>query len=72
MKFAVDLNACENHGQCTYVAADLFALDDDGELTYRREAAAEYVSVELAPEAEERAALAAELCPMQAIRILAQ
>jgi ferredoxin len=72
MKFAVDLNACENHGQCAYVASDLFALDNDGELTYHREAESEYVSAELAPEAEEGAALAAELCPMQAIRILGQ
>lgn len=69
MKFAIDLNACENHGQCTYVAPDLFALDDDGELAYRRDAESEYVSAELAPDAEEHATMAADLCPMQAIRI---
>jgi ferredoxin len=70
MKFAVDLTACENHGQCVYVAPDLFALDEDGELSYRREAEAEYVSAELAPDAEEQAKLAADLCPMQAIRVV--
>jgi ferredoxin len=70
MRFAVDLTACENHGQCVYVAPDLFALDEDGELGYRREATAEYVSAGLPPEAEQPAALAAELCPVQAIRIL--
>ena len=70
MKFAVDLNACENHGQCVYVAPDLFVLDDDGELSYRREAESEYVSAELPPDAQERATLAAELCPMQAIRLI--
>jgi ferredoxin len=70
MKFVVDLNACENHGQCTYVAPDLFALDDDGELAYRREGAAEYTSAELVPGAEADARMAADLCPMQAIRIL--
>jgi ferredoxin len=70
MKFAVDLNACENHGQCTYVAPDLFALDGDGELGYRREAESEYLSAELPLDAQEQAVLATELCPMQAIRII--
>ena len=55
---------------CVYVAPDLFVLDDDGELSYRREAESEYVSAELPPDAQERAALAAELCPMQAIRLI--
>jgi len=70
MKFAVDLNACENHGQCVFVAPQLFELDEDGELAYRREAESEYVSAELAPGVHEEATLAAELCPMQAIRII--
>jgi ferredoxin len=70
MKFAVDLNACENHGQCAYVAPDLFVLDDDGELTFRQKAESEYVSAELSPQDAEPARLAADLCPMQAIRII--
>jgi ferredoxin len=72
MKFAVNLNACENHGQCSYVAPELFELDDDGELTYRREAGAEpeYVSAPVPRDAEEHVTMAADLCPMQAIRIL--
>lgn len=72
MKFAVDLEACENHGQCTYVAPELFELDDDGELTYRQEAGdqSEYVSAPVPSDAEEHVTMAADLCPMQAIRIL--
>jgi ferredoxin len=70
MRFEVDLTACENHGQCVYVAPDLFKLDEDGELSYRRETETQYVSAELAPDAEQPAGLAAELCPMQAIRII--
>lgn len=70
MKLVVDLNACENHGQCTYVAPDLFALDDDGELAFRQEAESEYMSAELTPEVAEHARMAADLCPMQAIRII--
>lgn len=70
MKFAVDLNACENHGQCVYVAPDLFALDDGGELTYRVEAESEYVSAELDAPAAGKAREAADLCPVQAIRMI--
>lgn len=69
MKFAVDLTQCENHGQCTIVAPSLFALDDDGELSFRSAAEQEYVSPELGEDKAGDAAIAVDACPMQAIRV---
>ncbi len=71
MKFIVDLGTCENHGQCTYLAPDLFVLDDAGKLTYRAEADGEYVSPALDDDAIEDVQEAADMCPVQAIRVQA-
>ena len=30
----VDREICQNYGQCTFVAPEVFDLDDDGELVY--------------------------------------
>ena len=68
MKFAVDLDSCENHGQCTYVAPAQFSLTDEGELALRQLATSEYVSPELSVAELESAEHAAGVCPMQAIR----
>ncbi|WP_216894208.1 ferredoxin [Nocardia alni] len=69
MKFAVDLHVCQNMGQCSFSAPEVFALDDDGKLSFRNEASDEYVSPELADDAADSAQTAAALCPMGAIRI---
>ncbi|MBM9464076.1 ferredoxin [Aeromicrobium sp. YIM 150415] len=67
MRFRVDLEQCENHGQCAFAAPDLFSLDDTGLLALRQEATREFVSDPL-PEAESRGiAMAIDMCPMQAI-----
>lgn len=67
MKFTVDLNQCENHGQCVYAAPELFSLDDDGLLAFRSAATDSYTSEELTEEQARAAALAIDMCPMQAI-----
>ncbi|WP_174575668.1 ferredoxin [Nocardia miyunensis] len=69
MKFAVDLAVCQNIGQCSFTAPEMFTLDDDGKLSFRNEATDEYVSPELTDDDADSAQSAAALCPMQAIRV---
>jgi|1185.fasta_scaffold356048_2 ferredoxin len=71
MKFRVDLNQCENHGQCTIAAPELFSLNDDGLLAFRDVADEEYLSGELTAEEEASASVAVDMCPMQAISLTA-
>jgi ferredoxin len=70
VKFVVDLNQCENHGQCTYAAPDLFSLNDEGLLSFRDEAEDSYTSAELTAEQESGASAAVDMCPMQAISLI--
>lgn len=61
MRVVVDMSVCMSNGQCVTAAPEVFALDDDGELT---------VLNEMPPqELAERVRLAVALCPTQAIRI---
>ncbi|MFJ3669407.1 ferredoxin [Streptomyces sp. NPDC090106] len=60
MKVVVDMNKCQDHGQCVFAAPDVFRLDDDGHLAYVPDA-----DDALRDEVEE----AADVCPLQAIRI---
>ncbi|MDX3801423.1 ferredoxin [Streptomyces sp. AK04-3B] len=60
MKVVVDMNKCQDHGQCVFAAPDVFSLDDDGRLAYVADA-----DDALRDEVEE----AADVCPLQAIRI---
>jgi ferredoxin len=69
MKFSVDLTQCENHGQCSYAAPELFALDDAGLLAFRAVAGERYTSPELTAEQAAGAALAVDMCPMQALTL---
>ena len=68
MRIAVDLTTCENHGQCTFVAPDVFSLNDDGELSFREHAATEYVSETISDEHRDNVEDAIGMCPVQAIR----
>lgn len=68
MKIAVDLTSCENHGQCTYVAPSVFALDQEGQLSFRAIAKDEYVSDEIAEGLRADLEEAIGMCPVQAIR----
>ena len=56
----VDMNLCQSHGECVYVAPDIFELGDDDVLRWREEISAD--ERELAQEA-------ADACPMLAIRL---
>ncbi|GGV37154.1 ferredoxin [Streptomyces longisporoflavus] len=60
LKVTVDLDVCQDHGQCVFAAPDVFELDDDGRLAYVG-----------TPDESLRADVedAADVCPLQAIRI---
>ncbi|ABK72745.1 ferredoxin [Mycolicibacterium smegmatis] len=60
MRVSVDLNRCQDHGQCVIAAPSVFSMTDDGVL--------EYIST---PSESERFAVeeAADVCPLQAITI---
>ncbi|WP_394436751.1 ferredoxin [Streptomyces sp. SGAir0957] len=60
MKVVVDMNKCQDHGQCVFAAPDVFRFDDAGHLAYVADA-----DDALRDEVEE----AADMCPLQAIRI---
>ncbi|MEV7184214.1 ferredoxin [Kitasatospora sp. NPDC093102] len=60
MKVVVDMNKCQDHGQCVFAAPDVFRFDDDGRLAY-----VVHPDEALRGDVEE----AADVCPLQAIRI---
>ncbi|WP_432195029.1 ferredoxin [Streptomyces sp. bgisy027] len=60
MKVVVDMNKCQDHGQCVFAAPDVFSMDDAGRLAYVSDP-----DDTLRDEVEE----AADVCPLQAIRI---
>lgn len=61
MKVHVDMDVCQNYGQCVFAAPEVFDLDDAGDLVYQE------VAEESQRSDVEAAALA---CPVQAITIL--
>ncbi|MER5748299.1 ferredoxin [Streptomyces sp. NPDC002088] len=60
MKVVVDMNKCQDHGQCVFAAPDVFSFDEAGRLAYVSDP-----DDALRDEVEE----AADVCPLQAIRI---
>ncbi|MFC9502536.1 ferredoxin [Streptomyces sp. NPDC057002] len=60
MKVVVDMNKCQDHGQCVFAAPDVFHMDDTGRLAHVPDP-----DDALRDEVEE----AADVCPLQAIRI---
>jgi len=61
LKVVVDMDVCQDHGQCVFAAPEVFALNDDGKL----------VVLIAEPDESLRAAVedAADVCPVQAISI---
>lgn len=60
MKIIVDMNLCQDHGQCAIAAPDVFRMNDEGKLEYE----------ELADDARRlEVEEAADVCPVQAILI---
>ncbi|CAM5301665.1 hypothetical protein SALBM135S_04685 [Streptomyces alboniger] len=60
LNVTVDMDVCQNHGQCVFAAPDIFRLDDSGHLVHVASPDAS-----LRDDAEE----AADVCPLQAIRV---
>lgn len=60
MKITVDLDKCQDHGQCAIAAPVAFRMNDDGRLEYEGSVDDAYLD-----EVEE----AADVCPVQAILI---
>jgi ferredoxin len=60
MRVVVDLDTCQDHGQCVFAAPEVFHLDGAGKLGYVAE-----------PDDALREAVeeAADVCPLQAIRL---
>jgi ferredoxin len=58
MKVHVDMNLCQSHGECVFVAPDIFDLGDDDVLVWKEE-----VDDSERPRVEE----AVRACPMTAI-----
>jgi len=56
----VDMNLCQSHGECVYVAPDIFELGDDDVLRWREQ---------ISDDEREVAQEAADACPMLAIRL---
>ncbi|MEV4255094.1 ferredoxin [Spirillospora sp. NPDC049652] len=60
MKIIVDMDRCQDHGQCVFSAPDVFRLNDEGHLEHE-----ETADESLRDAVEE----AADVCPLQAITI---
>jgi ferredoxin len=69
MQVVVDLNKCQDHGQCVFSAPAVFSLDDQGKLSFRREASDTYLSGDLDESLRDDVEEAADVCPLQAIEI---
>lgn len=61
-KVVVDMDVCQNHGQCAFAAPEIFEINDEGVLVVLNET----------PDESQRAAAedAADVCPVQAITIV--
>jgi ferredoxin len=54
----IDMDSCQNYGQCVFEAEDIFQLDDDGNIQYTKE---------VADDRQGDVENAVDVCPMQAI-----
>ena len=61
MKVIVDMDKCQDHGQCAFSAPEVFEINDDGKLVVLNDSPDE----SLRDKVEE----AADVCPVQAITI---
>jgi len=56
----IDMDKCQNYGQCVFEAEDIFQLDDDGEIQFTKEVPNDRL---------DDVGNAVDVCPMQAISI---
>lgn len=61
LKVTVDWNVCQDHGQCVFSAPSVFRLDENGRLAVLTEEPDEALRA--------RVEEAADVCPVQAIRL---
>ena len=61
IKVVVDMDVCQNHGQCVFSAPQVFELDDDGTLVQ--------LQAEVGDDLRDAVEEAADVCPVQAITI---
>ena len=54
----IDMDSCQNYGQCQFEAEDIFQLDEDGNIQYTKE---------VPDDRQEDVENAVDVCPMQAI-----
>jgi ferredoxin len=72
MRIEVDLDRCQDHGQCVFAAPSVFDLNDDGRLAFRDEqASGVYVSRSLDVGVRDAVEEAVDICPTQAILLRA-
>jgi ferredoxin len=69
MHIVVDLDKCQDHGQCVFSAPAVFSLDENGKLSFRRNATGSYLSAELDQSLLDDVEEAADVCPLQAIAV---
>jgi ferredoxin len=69
MHIVVDLNKCQDHGQCVFSAPQVFSLDEGGKLAFRHEATGSYASGALDESLRDDVEEAADVCPLQAITV---
>jgi len=69
MHIVVDLNKCQDHGQCVFSAPSVFSLDGQGKLSFRATASETYVSPALSEDQRDDVEEAADVCPLQAIAV---
>ena len=61
LKVKVDLDVCQDHGQCVFAAPQVFELDDDGRLVVLLDEPDEALRAQVED--------AADVCPVQAITL---
>lgn len=69
MRVIVDLNACQDHGQCVFAAPQVFELDPEGRLSLRNEVDGSVYEGDVEEAHRDLVEEAADVCPLQAIRI---
>tara|TARA_B100000686_G_C16775852_1_gene968410 strand:+ start:414 stop:608 length:195 start_codon:yes stop_codon:yes gene_type:complete len=62
MKILYNIDACQNHNKCANIAPELFEINDEGY-------AAVLIEGEIPSQLEEKAQLAAQMCPEFAIEV---
>jgi len=58
IKISIDMDSCQNYGQCVFEAEDIFSLDDNGKIQYVKE---------VPDDRQDDVENAVDVCPMQAI-----